>query len=397
MSLQALPGAAAESSGPALRTEFRAFVDATVAPIADEVDRSQRIPQEVLRAVADRGYWGAGLPSTVGGSGWGLVTLGALHEEIGRGCSSLRSLLTVHHMVAAMVSRWGSEPVRARWLAALAAGDALGAFCLTEPEAGSDAAAVATTADRDGDGYRLTGTKRWITSGQVAHVLLVFARTAQGLTAFLVPSDSPGIRRVPIRDALGTRGSMLAEIRLDRVPVDAHAVLGREGAGLMIATSALELGRYSVANGCVGILQAALDACVSYTSRRRQGGVLLREHQLVRQMISDMVTDVRAARLLCGHAGQLMDAADPSAVMATWVAKYHASTSATRCTSNAVQLHGANGCGGHYGVARLFRDAKVMEVIEGSTQIQQLTIADFAYQRLADPMRTTRISEVTGS
>jgi methoxymalonate biosynthesis protein len=385
MSMQLVPASTADDSDQGLRAEFREFVDSTVAPYADEFDRSQHIPQEVLQAVAERGYWGAGLPVSAGGSGWDLVTLGELHEEVGRGCSSVRSLLTVHHMVAAMVTRWGSEPVRTRWLAALAAGDALGAFCLTEPEAGSDASAVAATARPCPGGYRLTGTKRWITAGQVAHVLLVFARTERGLTAFLVPADNPGVRRVPIRDVLGTRGSMLAEVQLDGVHVAADAVLGREGAGLLIATSALELGRYSVANGCVGILQAALDACVSYTSQRRQGGVLLLEHQLVRQMVSDMVTDVRAARLLCRQAGQLMDAADPSAVMATWVAKYHASTSATRCASNAVQLHGANGCGGHYGVARLFRDAKVMEVIEGSTQIQQVTIADFAYQRVADP------------
>ncbi len=389
MTLQPLAEARIESPRRDPRADFRAFVDSTVVPHADDIDRRQSIPPDILLAVADRGYWGAGLPESVGGAGYDLATLGALHEEIGRGCSSLRSLLTVHHMVAAMVTRWASERVRRTWLPALAAGESLAAFCLTEPEAGSDAAAVATTAVPQADGYRLTGTKRWITAGQIADVLLVIGRTDRGPTAFLVPGDSAGLRRVPIRHVLGTRGSMLAEIRLDDVHVDHDAVLGCEGAGLMIATSALELGRYSVANGCVGILQAALDACIAYTSQRHQGGVALREHQLVRQMVSDMVTDLRAARLLCQHAGELMDAADPSAVMATWVAKYYASTSATKCTAHAVQLHGANGCGGENGVDRLFRDAKVMEIIEGSTQVQQLMIADFAYQRLADPMETT--------
>jgi alkylation response protein AidB-like acyl-CoA dehydrogenase len=371
------------------RGEFRAFVDSVVAPCADEFDRAQEIPPETLRAVAAEGYFGAALPASSGGAGLDMVTLGELHDEVGRACSSLRSLLTVHTMAAATIDRWASAEARGEWLPSLASGERLAAFCLTEPEAGSDAMAGATTARRCGGDYRLDGVKRWITGGQIADVLLVFARTERGPAAFVVEATAPGVERVAIRDVLGTRASMLAEIRFDGCRVPASALIGREGGGGMLATSALDLGRYSVAAGCVGILQACLDACVDYTSRRRQGGALLREHQLVRRLISDMVTRLRAARLLCRHAGELKDEGDPSTVTATWIAKYFASTNAMRCAGDAVQLHGANGCGDGYSVNRYFRDAKVMEIIEGSTQIQQLMIADTAYQQAGDPLLAT--------
>ena len=369
---------------PSMRGQFRAFVDAQIAPRAAEFDRTERIPADVVRAVADQGWWGAVLPESAGGLGLDMVTLGELHDEVGRGCSSVRSLLTVHTMVAAVVHRRASESARRRWLPALAAGDVVASFCLTEPGAGSNAAAVATSAHRVGDDWVLDGVKNWITGGQVADLLLVFATTPRGPTAFLVEANAPGVERVPLGDMLGTRASMLAEIRFRGCRVPADALVGREGAGLMLATTALDLGRYSVAAGCVGILQGCLDASVEHTSRRGQGGALLREHQLVRRMVSDMVTRLRAARLLCRHAGELKDARDPATVTATWIAKYFASTSALQSASDAVQLHGARGCDGGSTVSRYFRDAKIMEIIEGSTQIQQLTIADSAYQQ-ADP------------
>jgi methoxymalonate biosynthesis protein len=362
------------------RAGFRAVVDQLVAPYADEFDRTQEIPAATLREVAKYGWWGAALPASVGGAGMDMVTLGELHEEVGRGCSSLRSLLTVHTMVTAMVHRWGRPELARRWLPEMASGAALGAFCLTEPEAGSDAGSVTMTAVRRGDDYILDGVKVWITGGQSADVLLVIAKAERGLTAFLVEADRGGVERIPIDGILGTRASMLAEIRFRGCRVPAQAVLGREGAGLMLATTALDLGRYSVAAGCVGILQACLEACVTHTSRRRQGGRLLREHQLVRRMVTDMVAQLSAARLLVRHSGELKDRGDPATVMATFVAKYVASTSAMRVATDAVQLHGASGCGPGSPVGRYLRDAKVMEIIEGSSEIQQLTIADDAYR-----------------
>jgi alkylation response protein AidB-like acyl-CoA dehydrogenase len=385
----AAPRLVSEPELESARAGFRRFVDEVVAPDADEFDRREELPRSVLRAVAEQGYWGAVVPSSAGGAGMDMVTLGELHEEIGRGCSSLRNFLTVHTMTSAMLHRWGSEEAKRHWLPGLASGDLLGAFCLTEPEAGSDAAAGTAAAKRTGDGYRIDGTKRWITAGEVADVLLVFANTERGRSAFVVESANPGVERIPIRGMLGSRASMLAELRFTDCRMPAHALLGREGAGAMIATSALDLGRYSVASGSVGIGQACLEACIDYTSRRRQGGELLRNHQLVRRMMSDMVTRTRAARLLCRHAGELKDSGDPATMTATWIAKYFASTSAMRCAADAVQLHGANGCSNDFAVSRYFRDAKIMEIIEGSTEIQQLMIADSAYHGtdplLADP------------
>ena len=231
------------------------------------------------------------LPPEVGGAGMDMVTLGELHEEIGRGCSSLRSLLTVHTMASAMTHRWGSAATRSRWLPRMASGDALAAFCLSEPDAGSDPSSITTSARRVDDGYLINGVKRWITGGQIADLLLVFAVTDRGPTAFLIPAHSPGIERIPIDDLLGTRAGMAAEIRFEDCWVAADAVIAAEGAGLLVATSALDLGRFSVASGCVGILQACLEAAVAHTARREQGGAVLREHQLVRRLISDMMHD----------------------------------------------------------------------------------------------------------
>jgi alkylation response protein AidB-like acyl-CoA dehydrogenase len=325
--------------------------------------------------------WAPFLPSEWGGLDMDMATLAAVHEEVGRGCSSVRSLLTVHAMVAWAVHRWGSPAQRAKWLARLAAGTALGSLCLTEPTGGSDATRLATMAVRDSSGWRLTGVKEWITGGQRADVFLVFARTERGIAAFLVPRDSPGVKITAIHDVLGTRASMLARVTLRQVAVDADAMVGPDGfAAGMVITGTLDLGRLSVAAGSVGILQACLDACARYTASRTVGTTRLRDLQLIRAKITDMVTDVHAGRQLCERAALLKDAGDPDALMATMIAKYFSSRAAARHASEAVQIHGANGCGPHYPVARYYRDAKIMEIIEGSSEIQQITIADDAYR-----------------
>lgn len=358
------------------RGAARAFVDAHITPHAEVWDRQGRVPEDLLRRIADAGLWAPFLSSELGGSDMDMVTLGEVHEEVGRGCSSVRSLLTVHTMAAWAVRRWGNAEQVARWAPALASGEVLGAFCLTEPGAGSDAAGIAATASPRGDGWVLDGTKKWITGGQRADLFLVFARTESSIGAFLVPRHTPGVEVVPIGDILGTRASMLAEVRFHGVRLGPEALLGPTGftAG-MVLTATLDMGRYSVAAGSVGIIQACLEASAGYAARRRVGGVALRELPLIQAKLSDMVTDVRAARLLVAEAGRLKDAGDSATVMATWVAKYFASTAAARHAAEAVQIHGANGFGPDYPVARLYRDAKVMEVIEGSNEIQRTTIA----------------------
>jgi alkylation response protein AidB-like acyl-CoA dehydrogenase len=362
----------------------RAFVDAEVRPVVEGYDRAEQVPAGLLARMAELGLWAPFLPTEVGGVGMDMVTLGRVHQEVGRGCSSLRSLLTVHTMVSWSVQRWGSDEQRARLLPGLADGSTLGAFCLTEPEGGSEASVAGTTLTPAGDGWALTGRKKWITGGQLADVFLVFAGTETGMTAVLVPATAPGVRVVPISGVLGTRASMLAEIVFDAVPVAPDAVLGPVGwAGATVMTSALDLGRYSVASGCVGIIRACLDECVPHTATRRSGDGVLADRQLVRRQISDMVTASRAADLLCEEAGRLKDADDPGTIMASWVAKYFASTAAATSANDAVQIHGALGCGPDSTVARLYRDAKVMQIIEGSTELQQTAIADQAYREVA--------------
>jgi alkylation response protein AidB-like acyl-CoA dehydrogenase len=366
------------------RAAARAFVDGRVVPRAGTFDRDELIPAAFLAEVADLGVWGAVIPPAHGGLGLDMVTLGAVHEEFGRGCSSLRSLLTVHTMVAWAISRRGTGEQRDRWLRQLATGQVLAAFCLSEAEAGSHTQSIATSARRDGDNWVLRGRKKWITGGTIAGLYLVFARTETGISGFLVPRGAD-VEVNPLTGILGVRGSMLAEIAFHDVALPAAAHLGPCGfAPGFVMTAALDIGRYSVACGCVGIIQACLDASVCYARERRIGEAILADLQLTKEKIADMLTAVTAGRELCARAGRLKDAGDQATVMATWVAKYFASRAAAKAAADAVQLHGANGCTDDYPVARLYRDAKIMEIIEGSSELQQITIAgaaDLGYSR----------------
>lgn len=375
MNLALTPQQTADQAG------FQSFVEKEVVPAADEYHRQQRLPRAALGRLAELGYLGLCLPAAVGGGGRDLLTLGLLAEELGRGCSSLRSALTVHSMVAHTVLRWGTAMQKESLLPALATGKLLGALALSEPGVGSDAKSIETTATATRDGYVLHGVKKWITLGQLADLFLVLAKCEGQPVAFLVERQRKGLSTIPITELLGTRASMVAQVQLAECLVPKENLVGRLGFGLsQIATTALDLGRYTVAWGCVGIAQACLEACIVYTTERKQFGVALREHQLVRQMITDMMTEVAAARLLCYHAGRLRDQRDPEAQPAAAMAKYFASRAAVRAAGDAVQLHGANGCSSDYPVARYLGDAKVMEIIEGSTQIQQSTLAEYGYQ-----------------
>ncbi|MBW3569482.1 MAG: acyl-CoA dehydrogenase family protein [Gemmatimonadetes bacterium] len=366
-------GAAQEAA----RAGFAAWVEAQVAPFAGAWDREGRTPGSAVRAMAEAGFLGAVVPSEFGGTGMDAVTFGLLNEELGRGCSSIRSLLTVHSMACYAVLRWGSRAQKEAWLPRMAGGELIGAFGLSEPNAGSDAAAIETTAQLDGDAYVLRGTKKWTTYGQIADVLLCFARADGKPVALLVDLHAPGVTLTPLQVA-GTRASMLAEIALDGVRVPKENRLAGPGFGLAVALSVLELGRYSVAFGSVGIIRACLDAAAVYASTRVQGGSVIAQHQLVQAMLAEMATDYRAARLLCLHAGWLRDQGDPQAGREVFHAKYFASLAATRAALAAVQVHGASGLTDDYPVERYLRDSRVMEIIEGSTQIQQVTLGRWA-------------------
>lgn len=368
-----------------LRTAFREFADAHIVPHANTWDRAERMPAEAVRQLAGKGYLGAVLPADRGGAGFNMVGFGLLNEELGRGCSSIRSLLTVHSMVALTIWRWGTEAQKAQWLKKLGQGQAIAAFALTEPEAGSDAREIRTEAVVSGDDFLLSGHKKWITFGQIADLFLVFARSQRGPCAFLLERDTPGLVISPVHGMLGTRASMMVELHLEQCRVPKQNLVGAPGFGLShIASSALDCGRYSVAWGCVGIAQACLETCLQYAGQRKQFGTLLRDHQLVQRMIAHMVVGVKAARLLCYNAGQLRDAGDPTSMIETSIAKYFACRTAAEIARDAVQIHGANGCSSEYPAERFYRDAKIMEIIEGSNEIQEITIAQSACQEVAD-------------
>jgi len=361
-----------------LRDEFTDFADRYLAGQAATFDREERLPRDVVTAVATAGYLGSQAPVEQGGRGLDMAAYGALHLEIGKACSSVRSLLTVHDMVVEAVLRLGGERLRQTWLPRLLAEGKVAAFALSEPDAGSDAANIATVAKSDGAGYVLHGSKRWISFAQIADVFLVIARLEETgeLAGFLVPRDTEGLEITPMSGMLGLRASMLGELRLDGCPVAADARVGaRSMPGALIAATPLQLGRYGVAWGSVAIAEACVEAAYSYAETREQFGKPIADHQLIARKLTDMAVETEAARLLCSRASQLLDAASPDAIGAVLMAKYHASRTAVAVATDAVQIHGAVGVHAASPVERWFRDARIMEIIEGSSEIQQLMIA----------------------
>jgi glutaryl-CoA dehydrogenase (non-decarboxylating) len=364
------------------RDRARTFAADRIAPWAGEIDERQTTPAHVLTAMRASGYLGAALPGRWGGGGLDPVSYGLVTEEVGRVCSSVRSLMTVHNMAAQAILRVGDPGQRADLLPRLCTGERIIAFALTEPDAGSSIETLATEAVEHGGGYLLNGVKKWTTYGQVADLFLVFAHCGGRSIALVVDRHSAGLAVNPVRDLLGTRGAMLAELRFDDVAVPASHRLGPVGAGTsFVANTALDHGRFSVAWGSTGIIRACLDACVSYTRQRRQGGHALKDHQLVRRHLTDMLVAHTAARALCHRSACLREDGDPRAVMETAMAKYYAAGAARRAATDAVHLHGANGCGPEYPVGRYLRDATVMGIVEGTDEIHQVSLANYAFQR----------------
>jgi hypothetical protein len=358
---------------------FQAFVDAEIAPHAEDIDASASVPPELVRALAESGYLASFVPEKAGGKGYPMVAHGLLQAALAGGSASVQSLCTVHGMVTLAVLRWGSGELKERFVASLARGDVIGAFALTEPGAGSDVQAIETTAQAEGDSFVLTGKKRWVSFGQIADLFLVFARLEEGPTAFLVPWDAEGLTLRPSPLTLGLRAGMLADLDLQGCRVPRANLVGRPGFGLShVAASALDLGRYSVAWASLGIAEVAFAAAVKHASERRQRGVVLGDHQLVRRRLADASTLLDAARLLCLRAGVRREAREPGAIADTLTAKYFASRAARQIADHAVQIHGAEGLSEEHPVQRYFRDARVMEIIEGSSEVLEILIAEHA-------------------
>lgn len=363
----------------AVRQLARDFVARDIAPHVVEWDRAESVDQSIVKKLGSLGFLGLTVPEEYGGSGGDHLAYCLVTEELGRGDSSVRGIVSVSlGLVAKTVAAWGDEEHKRQWLPRLTAGDAVGCFGLTEPGTGSDAGNLTTRAVRDGGDYVINGTKMFITNGTWADVVLLFARTNdtpghKGVSAFLVPADTPGLTRRTIHGKLGLRGQATAELVLEDVRVPGSALLGPEGKGFSIAMSALAKGRMSVAAGCVGIAQAALDAAVGYAGEREQFGKSIASHQLVQELISDISVDTDAARLLTWRVADLIDRGEPFATAASQ-AKLFASEAAVRAANNALQVYGGYGYIDEYPVGKLLRDARVMTLYEGTSQIQKLII-----------------------
>ncbi|MFJ3174430.1 acyl-CoA dehydrogenase family protein [Streptomyces roseus] len=363
----------------AVRRLAREFTAREIAPYAAEWDRAESVDRAIVKKLGDLGFLGLTVPEEYGGSGGDHLAYVLVTEELGRGDSAVRGIVSVSlGLVAKTIAAWGTEEQKRAWLPRLCSGRALGCFGLTEPGTGSDAGSLTTRAVREGDAYVVSGSKMFITNGTWADVVLLFARTNEepghrGISAFLVPADSPGLARREIHGKLGLRGQATAELVLDGVRVPASAMLGPEGKGFSVAMSALAKGRMSVAAGCVGIAQAALDAAVSYAAQREQFGKPITHHQLVQELIADISVDVDAARLLTWRVADLVDRGQPFATESS-TAKLFASEAAVRAASNALQVHGGYGYVDEYPAGKLLRDARVMTLYEGTSQIQKLLI-----------------------
>ncbi len=358
----------------------RDFAEKEVRPIAEEIDREARFPRETVRRMGALGLMGIAVPEAWGGGGGDTVAYAVALEEVSRACAAHGVVMTVNNsLYCEPVARYGTDEQKARFLTPFASGQKIGCFSLTEPEAGSDATNQSTLARREGDAYLLDGRKIFVSNGREADAALVFAQTdrtkgPRGISAFLVEKGTPGFTVVKTEEKLGIRASDTAEFLFEGCRVPASSRLGEEGQGFRIAMTTIDGGRIGIGAQAVGIAVAAYEAAVAYARERKSFGVPIGQHQMVQWMLADMATGIEAARLLTLRAACLKDRGEPFGPEAA-MAKLFASETAMRVATDAVQVHGGYGFIREYQVERHFRDAKITQIYEGTSQIQKLVIA----------------------
>ncbi len=363
-----------------IRETARAFTDNEIVDRARENDRNERFDPELVQMIAAQGYLGAIVPRDYGGAGLDYLTYGVIVEEVGRGDSAMRTVISVQtSLVCSALLRWGTEEQKQRYLPKLCSGEWLGCFGLTEPDTGSDAANQKTRARRTDSGWVINGAKMWISLGNHAKLAMIFAQTDpekghRGLACFLVETEgNDGYTPQEIHHKMGLRASDTASISLSDCEVSEDAMLGEVGDGFKIAMTSLDSGRYSVAAGCVGICQGCVEESVKYAKERVQFGRPIASFQLVQAMLAEMKVETDAARMLVYRAGWLKDSGQPSTTE-TSIAKLYATEAAVKCANTAIQVHGGSGYVDDHPVERYFRDVRVTTLYEGTSQIQKLII-----------------------
>jgi alkylation response protein AidB-like acyl-CoA dehydrogenase len=364
-----------------IRDTVRQFVETEVRPTVKERDRTARFPAEEIRKIGELGCCGMLIPEEWGGAGLDHISYVLMLEEVARvDCGMSTSLGVTNSAVQIPLLKFGSEAQKKRYLPRLSSGEILGSFCLTEPQAGSDAAGIQARAVRSGDVYKLQGTKTWVTNGSVAGVFIVFAKTnpeagGKGMTAFLAEPTFPGFRLGRHEEKMGQRGSPSVEITLDACEIPLASRLGEEGQGLKIALSALDGGRIGIAAQAVGLAQGAVEESVRYAKQRKAFGKSIAEQQAIQWMLADMQTEIEAARGLLHYSAWLADAHPDKMGAASSKAKLYASEMVNRVVAKAVQIHGSVGYSRETDVERMYRDARVITIYEGTSEIQRTIIA----------------------
>jgi butyryl-CoA dehydrogenase len=363
-----------------IRDAVRQFAQDVIAPQAAQWDRDKTFPKDVHKELARLGAYGVAVPEELGGAGLDYLSLALILEEIAAGDGGTSTVISVNNCpVCSMLMAFANDAQKQRWLVPLARGEMLGAFCLTEPHVGSDASALRTTATRDGDHYVLNGVKQFITSGKHADVAIVMAVTdkaagKRGISAFVVPTSTPGYIVARLEDKLGQHSSDTAQIVFEDCRIPADCLLGEEGAGYKMALSGLEGGRIGIASQSIGMARAAFDAALAYAKERESFGQPLFQHQAVQFRLADMATQIDVARQMVWHAASLKDAGRPCLKEAA-MAKLFASEMAERVCSDAIQVFGGYGYMNDFPVERIYRDVRVCQIYEGTSDIQKILIA----------------------
>ncbi len=364
-----------------VRDMARGFAESELMPRATKHDRQGFIDPEVFAGMKELGLWGLTIPEEYGGSGLGNQALAVVLEEVNRACASTGVTLSVHNsLVGAPLCKFGTDAQKKQWLPRLASGEIIGAYCLTEPNAGSDAGSLRTTAKEDGDDFLVDGTKVWVTNGGWAGLFLVYVRTeagtsrARGVSALLIPGDAPGITVGKPEKKCGIRGSSTTEIEFSGVRVPKSNLVGTLHEGFKVAMDTLDGGRIGIASQAVGIGRACLEAAIKYSKEREQFGKAIGQFQAIQWKLADMATRLDASRLLVQKAAWMRDRGDRCSQEAA-EAKMFASQTANFCADECLQIHGGAGYTDHFIVERLFRDARITEIYEGATDIQRIVIA----------------------